>query len=71
MPYYRLYSLNAHSGHIDKAEEFHASDDVEAIMIVQGREREASMELWQESRKVRRFDASPNMFQRYGTLRPA
>lgn len=66
MPAYRLYRLNRHSGHIDQAEDFHASDDVEAIHRVQARDghpETVAMELWQGGRKVRRFDALPDVFR--------
>ena len=33
MPYYRLYRLDPDTGHITGAEDFHASDDVEAICL--------------------------------------
>lgn len=58
MPYYRLYHLNRSSGHIDRVEEIDAADDVEAVAIVQDRERDAAVELWQEGRKVLRLEGS-------------
>lgn len=64
MPHYRLYRLNAHSGHIDRAEEFHAADDDLAIAHVQEMDRNSNLELWQEGRKVRRFDAPANLIQK-------
>lgn len=65
MPQYRLYHLNLHSGHIDKVEELVASDDVEAIFMVQAKERDRALELWLGNRKVRRFDAPANVLQNY------
>ena len=65
MPEYRLYHLNLHSGHIDKVEELRACDDVEAICLVQNMDRQRTLELWREARKVRRFDGPPNVFQNY------
>ena len=56
MPYYRLYSLHPHTGHIDWAEDFEAADDVEAVALVRDRPRKAAVELWQEGRKVLRLD---------------
>lgn len=61
MPDYRLYFLDLHSGHITGADDFHSSDDVEAICLVQQREPSVPMELWQGGRKVRHFDATPAM----------
>lgn len=57
MPDYRLYRMNPHSGHIEGVEEFHSGDDVEAILLVQGRPRRAPAELWCGGRKVLRLDA--------------
>lgn len=59
MPEYRLYLLNPHSGHIDGVEEFHSGDDVEAILLVQGRQRAVPVELWCGGRKVIHVDAPP------------
>lgn len=61
MPAYRLYLLDRHSGHIDRVEEMNAGDDVEAICVVQDRAGELPMELWLGGRKVRRFDARPEV----------
>jgi hypothetical protein len=58
MPYYRLYYLNRGSGHIDRAEEIDAADDVRAVAIVRERERDTAVELWQQSRKVMRLEGS-------------
>lgn len=71
MPLYRLYHLNDFSGHIDRDEEFHASDDVEAIHRVQARPRLANMELWSGGRKVSRFDAVSNVTQGLRAEKPA
>ena len=57
MPYYRLYRLNRSSGHIDRADEFEAADDVNAVAIARERERDTAVELWQEGRKVLRLEA--------------
>ena len=57
MPDYRLYLLNAHSGHIDGVEEFHSADDVEAACLVDRRQRRVPTELWCGARKIARFDA--------------
>jgi hypothetical protein len=61
VPYYRLYLLNPHNGHIDSAEDFHTADDVEAICLVNYRQDSVPTELWCGGRKVARFDAWPEM----------
>jgi hypothetical protein len=61
MPYYRLYHLDLHTGHINSAEEVHAPDDVAAIHSIQQGQSEHPLELWQEGRKVVRIDATPMM----------
>ncbi|HYI48439.1 MAG TPA: hypothetical protein VEX35_08250 [Allosphingosinicella sp.] len=61
MPYYRLYHLNRSSGHIDRAEEFDAADDVKAVAIVRERERDTPVELWQEGRKILQLDGPSDM----------
>ena len=63
MPYYRLYNLNPHSGHIDWAEEIEAADDVEAVALVRDRPRRTAVELWQEGRKVLRLDKPVDVAQ--------
>ncbi len=68
MPDYRLYVLNPHSGHIDGVEEFFSGDDVEAICLVQHRDGgETPLELWCGARKVKRFDARPDVFSAHFT----
>lgn len=57
MAYYRLYHLNRSSGHIDRAEELDAADDVEAVALAKARQRDTDVELWQERRKVHRLKA--------------
>jgi hypothetical protein len=61
MPYYRLYFLNPHTGHIERAEDFHSADDVEAICLVNQRSDPVPTELWCGGRKVSRFDVRPEM----------
>ena len=61
MPYYRLYLLNPHNGHIDGAQDFHGADDVEAIGLVGRRNDAVPTELWCGGRKVARFDAATQM----------
>lgn len=52
MPLFKLYHLDPFTGHIDRAEELHASDSVEAIHSLQNRERPNPVELWVEGRKI-------------------
>jgi hypothetical protein len=58
---YRLYFLDRYSGHIDSVEDFPCADDVGAICLVQERELAVPAELWCSGRKVRRFDARPEI----------
>lgn len=51
MPEYRLYCLTE-DGHIERVEEFHASDDVDALMIAKQMEKRVPCELWQRERMV-------------------
>ena len=61
MPDYRLYRLNPFSGHIDGVENMSASDDIEAICLVQNLERTVPVELWRGGVKVVRIDAPPEI----------
>lgn len=70
MPSYKLFHLSLFSGHIEHTESFHASDDVEAICQVQSRRRDHPVEIWRDNRKVRRFDAAPNVFEHWMAQRP-
>ena len=70
MPDYRLYLLNPHSGHIEGVEEFHSTDDVEAICLVGQKPRRVPTELWSGRIKVARFDAVPETAARV-SLAPA
>jgi hypothetical protein len=59
MPYYRLYHLDQHTGHISKAEELFAADDVAAMHDLQHRNSPHPLELWERGRKVGYVDAAP------------
>lgn len=65
MPSYRLYFMDPHTGHIDRSEDFAASDDVEAIHQIARRPREMPVELWRDGRKVLRIDAAADIWSRY------
>jgi hypothetical protein len=59
MPYYRLYHLDPHTGHIYSADELFAADDVAAMHDLQQRQCDHPLELWELGRKVGRIDAIP------------
>ena len=59
MPDYRLYLLNARSGHIDGVEVFHSAGHVEAIGLSTERNHKVPTELWCGRQKVACFDAYP------------
>lgn len=61
MPWYRLYHLDRHSGHIDSAEEIYAADDVAAVHDLQQRRSDHPLELWHGGRKVVHVDAGPEI----------
>ncbi len=61
MPWYRLYHLNRHSGHIDGAEDLYAADDVAAAHDLQHRRSDHPLELWDGGRKVVHVDAGPEI----------
>jgi hypothetical protein len=53
LPYYRLYFLDPHTGHIDRFEEFDAAGDSEAVGRAGDMQRDVPLELWSGRRKVR------------------
>jgi hypothetical protein len=59
MPSYLLYHMDPFSGHIERTEELHASDDVAAVHGLQRSEADHPRELWRSGRKVARIDALP------------
>ncbi len=72
MAHYRLYHLNRFSGHIDRTEMIEAEDDFRAFDIVKARDRDVTVELWQENRKVMRLEgpthfAAPAALPMFGT----
>jgi hypothetical protein len=54
---YRLYFMDRHNGHIDHRREFFAEDDAEALAIASGWDTGQPMELWLDSRKLKRWDS--------------
>jgi hypothetical protein len=65
MPSYQLYHMDPYTGHIDRAEQLHACDDVAAVHGLQQREEDHPRELWRAGRKVARIDAPPPRRQGY------
>jgi hypothetical protein len=61
MPDYRLYRLDPTTGHIEGAENFQASNDVEAGCLVRERVLHAPMELWRGASKVARYEPDREM----------
>lgn len=56
MPHYRLYVMNARTGHIDRFEELEASSDEAARIIARGKLDGHPLELWEGHRKVERLE---------------
>ncbi len=56
MPYYRLYHFSEYTGGIARFDEFEAADDKAAADLAAARMNGRAMELWQQQRRVRRFD---------------
>ena len=56
MRYYRLYFINRYSGHIDHFREFEAEDDAAALAVSEGWREDRPMELWNQERKLRRWE---------------
>lgn len=54
--HYRLYFMSKKTGHIDRAENLQARDDREAIETAAGLGGDYPMELWENTRKVHRFE---------------
>ena len=59
MTYYRLYFMDAQSGHIDHFRELNAGDDSAAIAMAEDARTLSPMELWSGRKKIRRWEAIP------------
>jgi len=57
MLYYRAYFFDRFSGHIDHFREFEAEDDAAALALAEGWYEGRPMELWNRTRRLRRWDA--------------
>jgi len=55
---YRLYFMDRFSGHIEHRREFVANDDASAIAIASGWSTGQPMELWLDSHKLKRWEAT-------------
>ena len=58
MTFYRLYFMNPHSGHIDDFAAFDSPDDDSAAALASEQVGHRPLELWDDGRKVRRFDGA-------------
>ena len=56
---FRLFYFRGRSSRIARSEEFHAESDGDAVRFAEARQDSNPMELWSESRKVKRWEASP------------
>jgi hypothetical protein len=56
MRYYRLYFMDRFSGHIDHFREFEAEDDAAALELAGGWNDGRPMELWNRTRKLKRWE---------------
>jgi hypothetical protein len=59
MNYYRLYFIDRFSGHIEHFREFEAENDDAALAIAERWREAGAMELWNRSRKLKRWDEAP------------
>jgi hypothetical protein len=55
MLYYRLYSFDRFSGHIDHFREFEAEDDDAALILAERWQAGGPMELWNRERRLKRW----------------
>jgi hypothetical protein len=56
MIYYRLYFMDAFSGHIDHFREFEAETDAAAMALAERWNSGRPMELWNRHRKLKRWE---------------
>ena len=62
MLYYRLYSFDRFTGHIDHFREFEAADDAAAIALAERWTDGRCTELWNRERRLKRWEAVPSAF---------
>lgn len=53
---YRLYHMSNRTGHIERCDVIEARDDVDAVRIVGRMATTQARELWQDARRIRRFE---------------
>ena len=58
MAYYRLLFLNP-GNDVVYAWDFHSRNDMEAMHIAEGKRGLTAMELWDDARKIKRWDCFP------------
>lgn len=59
MAYYRLYFMDAYSGHIEKVREIDADDDAAAIALAEESRALCPMELWRGRNRIKRWESVP------------
>ena len=72
--YYRLYFMDAFTGHIERFEDFEAERDEEAVGRALDSEGVRPLELWNENRKVARIEPvslSSQLLERRRKLAPS
>ena len=58
MVYYRLYQLRGPNNEVETFDEFQAENDTAAITVAEACRRTNAMELWQNHRKVQRWESA-------------
>lgn len=53
---YRLFHIGNHSGRIERCDVIDAVDDDAAILSAQAQAGPNAMELWQQARRIQRFE---------------
>ena len=57
MSIFRLYFMSPHNGHIERFEDFEATDEDAAVELACQREGASPLELWCGGRKIARIEA--------------
>lgn len=57
MPCYRIYFMDGDTGHIQRLHEFQARNDHFALPQAEQLRSRLAMELWMDSRRIRRWEA--------------
>jgi len=56
---YRLFHISNHTGHIERCDVIEAEDDDGAIRSAATQAGPNAMELWQQARRIKRFERTP------------